>query len=174
MRTPEQKETHRIRMKIWRENNPGRDAEIARDYRKRHPDRSRESSKRWASKNPDRVREFSRKAASKYYHNDPQRSNRATVRSKRKLRYGVTEQDFESMKIRQGNKCTICFLEFIKTPNIDHNHTTGKVRDLLCGSCNLLLGHAQENIQILLSAIEYLKRHEDSNEEASQVFSHNN
>lgn len=43
---------------------------------------------------------------------------------------------------------------------VDHNHRTGKVRGLLCGSCNRGLGAMQENINILARAIEYLCRYE--------------
>lgn len=46
-------------------------------------------------------------------------------------------------------KCTLC---------VDHNHTTGKVRGLLCNSCNAILGMAHDDIQILQKAIEYLNR----------------
>jgi hypothetical protein len=40
---------------------------------------------------------------------------------------------------------------------IDHNHTTGKVRGLLCCDCNLLLGYAKDDEKLLAKSIEYLK-----------------
>ncbi len=43
--------------------------------------------------------------------------------------------------------------------HVDHNHTTEKVRGLLCNSCNLLLGFAKENVNVLKAAIKYLKVH---------------
>ena len=39
---------------------------------------------------------------------------------------------------------------------VDHNHTTGKVRGLLCSNCNTLLGKAKDNVNILQAAIDYL------------------
>jgi hypothetical protein len=52
----------------------------------------------------------------------------------------------------------------------DHNHETGKLRDLLCSSCNLLLGNCRENEEILLSAIRYLRKHNgDSSIQIIQV-----
>ena len=42
---------------------------------------------------------------------------------------------------------------------VDHNHTTGKVRDLLCRNCNVILGFVGEDIDILLKAAAYIKRH---------------
>jgi len=42
---------------------------------------------------------------------------------------------------------------------VDHNHATGKVRALLCHNCNLTLGRAKDNPNILLSCIDYLNKH---------------
>lgn len=41
---------------------------------------------------------------------------------------------------------------------IDHNHKTGKIRGLLCNSCNIGLGRFNEDIKLLKKAIEYLRR----------------
>ena len=41
----------------------------------------------------------------------------------------------------------------------DHCHSTGKVRALLCGQCNQLLGQAKENINTLRASIKYLEKH---------------
>lgn len=41
---------------------------------------------------------------------------------------------------------------------IDHNHTTGEVRGLLCSNCNTILGLCNDNIIILQSAISYLNK----------------
>ena len=42
----------------------------------------------------------------------------------------------------------------------DHNHTTGEFRGWICHRCNLILGLAGDNIQILESAIDYLKKYD--------------
>ena len=42
---------------------------------------------------------------------------------------------------------------------VDHDHLTGKLRDLLCHHCNLLLGNAQDSVERLRLAIAYLQRH---------------
>jgi hypothetical protein len=57
---------------------------------------------------------------------------------------------------RQGGRCAICDIETDKL-NVDHCHRTGVIRGMLCGKCNTILGLAQDNIDILLSAINYLK-----------------
>ena len=56
----------------------------------------------------------------------------------------------------QSNKCAIC-RDDMQPPYVDHNHSTGTVRKLLCRHCNWLLGQAKENVNILKSAIEYLE-----------------
>ena len=69
----------------------------------------------------------------------------------------------------QNNCCDICKKhnsEFKNALSVDHNHTTGVVRGLLCSKCNHLLGLAEENCSTLTNATLYLKQHTlgDSNE----------
>lgn len=56
----------------------------------------------------------------------------------------------------QDNKCAIC-QGFMKTINIDHDHATGKVRGLLCTSCNTSLGKFKDNPAILRVAADYIE-----------------
>lgn len=70
--------------------------------------------------------------------------------------YGLKRGEAEKMLLKQNNKCLICNTSSNKW-HIDHNHITGKVRGILCLSCNVLLGMSKENIDILQSAINYLK-----------------
>lgn len=62
--------------------------------------------------------------------------------------------------IEQKGCCAICKrhqTEFKKRLNIDHCHTTGVVRGLLCQTCNTSLGGFKDNVKNLESAISYLK-----------------
>lgn len=67
-------------------------------------------------------------------------------------RYGL---DYHQL-ISLPTACEVCG----ETENlhIDHNHTTGKYRGVLCQGCNLALGHAKDNISTLENLIKYLKR----------------
>jgi Autographiviridae endonuclease VII len=85
-------------------------------------------------------------------------------------KYGITLEDYESMLKKQNNVCAICFKEDmtieansmrLKGLCIDHCHITNKVRGLLCNKCNPMIGYSQDSIQILESAIRYLKAHQD-------------
>lgn len=82
----------------------------------------------------------------------------------RKRRYGLEEQDFFSKLKQQENKCAICKKEFVgitgtQGPHVDHSHETGKVRGLLCGSCNRAVGLLHDDISKLKEAIRYLRRY---------------
>lgn len=76
--------------------------------------------------------------------------------------YGLNEADFDNLINNQKNKCAICDTTFKSKRNtfIDHNHTTGYVRELLCPKCNLLIGLSNDNIEILNKAILYLIKHQ--------------
>ena len=79
-------------------------------------------------------------------------------------KYGITYQDYIALYNNQEGKCVICEafhpLEskvFTEILNVDHNHTTGQVRGLLCHKCNKALGLLQDNSRILQRAINYLE-----------------
>jgi hypothetical protein len=72
--------------------------------------------------------------------------------------YGLSQVEYLSKIDKQQNLCAICKEKQIgKVLCIDHDHTTGKVRGLLCNNCNVGLGNLKDNVQILQSAIEYLQ-----------------
>lgn len=76
-----------------------------------------------------------------------------------KYRYGITPETFNEMFLQQDGKCAICGVEYHATLHIDHCHTTGKVRGLLCNNCNRGLGHFKDSKEILMKAKEYLDHH---------------
>lgn len=87
-------------------------------------------------------------------------------RSKRgyflKRRYNITKEDYERMLESQGSVCKICGKPPRNTSqqtavlHVDHNHTTGKVRGLLCGKCNTGLGFIEQE-ELLKAAKAYLE-----------------
>lgn len=79
----------------------------------------------------------------------------------RKRRYGIEPEDYDKLLNEQKNACAICNTSDWKGngPHIDHDHKTGKTRGLLCHSCNTALGSFKDNIEILMSAIDYIKKH---------------
>jgi hypothetical protein len=76
-----------------------------------------------------------------------------------KRSYNITLEDYDELLLKQKNCCAICGKHqsnLTRTLFVDHCHTTGKVRGLLCHHCNILLGNAEDNITVLESAISYL------------------
>jgi hypothetical protein len=70
-------------------------------------------------------------------------------------RYGLTVQDYNILAKKQKHCCAICKEK--KRFSVDHNHTTGKVRGLLCYKCNTLM-HLVDNPKLLRKAIDYANR----------------
>lgn len=81
-----------------------------------------------------------------------------------KHRHGLTKEAYNSLFELRNGKCHICDRiesrvvgDKIKRLDVDHDHTTGRVRGLLCSMCNSLLGYAKDNIKTLERAIKYLE-----------------
>ncbi|MFK4035605.1 endonuclease domain-containing protein [Nonomuraea wenchangensis] len=80
--------------------------------------------------------------------------------------YGLTPADFESMLVKQAFSCAICNRGFDPdvrelAPCVDHSHSTGRVRALLCSACNIGLGHFKDDPERLKAALLYLKNYEE-------------
>lgn len=93
-----------------------------------------------------------------------QASNEKRLKSARWRRiekeYGLTQSEFDAMLSNQNHQCSICFSALHeKNTHIDHSHSTGKVRSLLCNKCNQAIGLLNEDTEILTSAINYLLKH---------------
>ena len=83
---------------------------------------------------------------------------------RRKHNYGMTAEQFNSMIVSQNNSCGICFEIFSQTPHVDHCHSSGKVRGLLCRKCNTGIGYFKENVDIFESARNYILKHNKDKE----------
>lgn len=76
-----------------------------------------------------------------------------------KSRYGISIEEKKELLLKQNNKCLLCSKELILLgkSHLDHDHQTGKIRGVLCYSCNLGLGMFKDDIKILKKAVRYLK-----------------
>lgn len=74
-------------------------------------------------------------------------------------RYGISLEHYNNMIESQNNKCYICDSapKGTRPLVIDHNHTTGAVRGLLCYGCNRAL-HVLETPELMIKAVAYLKK----------------
>lgn len=74
--------------------------------------------------------------------------------------YGITPDDYRQMLARQKYCCALCERPLpMKWQTIDHDHSTGVVRGIVHRACNLVIGNASEDIEVLHRAIAYLQRH---------------
>lgn len=107
--------------------------------------------------------EYMRAAYKRYYerHGDSIRERKR--HASRKRQYGVTRDEYARMIFEQNAACAICGkpqeAERWGSLSVDHNHATGKARELLCSLCNRMLGYAHEDPDRLRWAAEYLEKH---------------
>lgn len=61
--------------------------------------------------------------------------------------YGITKAQYDALYALQGGRCALCQRATGATKKlaVDHDHETGKVRGLLCGTCNKIVGHARDD-----------------------------
>jgi hypothetical protein len=81
--------------------------------------------------------------------------------------YGLSLNDYAEMYRLQNGVCGICKCQEVEKDRhgnvrvlaVDHCHKTGSVRELLCYSCNSMLGQAKDKIEVLLAGADYIRRH---------------
>lgn len=111
------------------------------------------------------------------YWRDPERARAASrewgrcnpiTKVERNLRtnYGINLSDYQAMLSEQGGACAICRGTEPKDGrnyfHVDHCHATGKVRGLLCGTCNRGLGFFYDDPTLLAKAQTYLESTKDT------------
>ena len=81
-----------------------------------------------------------------------------------RAKYDLSPEDFERMWELAGGCCEICKKNLSRETShttqkvhIDHDHTSGRVRGLLCFTCNTALGKFGDNVELLRAAIKYLE-----------------
>lgn len=110
-------------------------ASYVKSYRANNHEKMKNSSKKWASENKEKV-------TNSFY----------------KREYGITVSDFKNMVLSQNGKCSICNRVPKNKLCVDHDHTTGQIRGLLCRSCNGALGVFGDSLEGLKKVIDYCSR----------------
>jgi recombination endonuclease VII len=126
----------------WVENNKSHRLQYMKDYDANNRPQRRKLHDDWVKKNPERASQLLTKSQLK--------------------KFGLTIEDYERLLASQNGVCAICHgppNDGRKRLAVDHDHTTGEVRGLLCNSCNLTLGQAKDSEERLLAAAAYLRRH---------------
>ncbi len=81
--------------------------------------------------------------------------SKQSYKSRIKKSYKIDIEQKNKLQEMQGGVCGIC-LQPAPTLCVDHDHSTGEVRGLLCHSCNRGLGLLGDNVHSLTQAIKYL------------------
>lgn len=106
--------------------------------------KKKRSTRAWIAANRERVREAQ------------------NVRNRRR-QYGLSPSDFAALIRLQDGRCAICRRPLdgsrkAMNPHVDHDHAAGRVRGLLCNSCNRALGFMRDDPAALRRAADYLER----------------
>jgi hypothetical protein len=98
-----------------------------------------------------------------------ERLARAQRRHDLKRDFGIDEAAYDAMHAAQGGLCAICEKPEtavrdgkVKWLAVDHSHHSDEIRQLLCQRCNVMIGHCNDDIEVLRKAIAYLERHAQS------------
>lgn len=139
----------------WRAANVEKMRAYRAEYRRKNKDTLSVKRKEWCDKNRDHLKELK----AEWYRNNIEKSTESSKRSALMRKYGITPAQRDAMFFEQGERCKICQTTSPNGKNwhVDHCHSTGKVRGILCNSCNLLLGYARDCSDVLRAAIGYLE-----------------
>jgi hypothetical protein len=126
-----------------------------------------EQHRQWRANNTERVKDWHRKYAQTperkaahrdrqrhYHYKDPQAQADRNMRKK----YGITLEQYQAMLEKQDGVCAVCGegCKSGRALSVDHNHTTGQLRGLLCGNCNRGIGYLQDDPELIRAALEYI------------------
>lgn len=128
----------------------------------------RASTRAWKAANAERVREQYEATKRKPGYEDKRRrdNQRWWLRQ-----YGITVEQYDQLLADQGGTCAICQLpeRYVdartgrtRRLSVDHDHKTGRVRGLLCGSCNQAVGHFEDDHDRCVRAGQYLLKASDT------------
>lgn len=126
---------------------------VSKAWRKANPDRSRELTARWVAANAVRHKAGKR---------DHYKANKAAYRANAlKHKYGITPAEYDNLLETQAHGCAVCSASCPtgKRLAVDHSHSTGAVRGLLCSRCNTAIGLLKDAPDNLAAALRYLAKH---------------
>lgn len=133
--------------------------EYCKNYYRKNREHIKAKSAKWRINNPEKAA----KAIKKWIAAHPTRRQEISHRSRLKTKYKLTPEAYQKMLDIQFGACAICKQAETNTSGntkflcVDHCHTTGKIRGLLCKSCNIAIGSVKESQERLLAAAAYLK-----------------
>lgn len=119
-----------------------------------------ENQRNWRSANMTSERkERKRKSDLEDYYKHHEQRREQQIDSRLRNRYGISKDEYDAILLNQDGVCKICreFKPGPKSMHVDHCHSSGKVRGILCSRCNLKVGLIENNRDWIIKADEYLR-----------------
>lgn len=115
--------------------------------------------RKWRRENIERVTAKQKEANRRRKKNKPSEYYRERWKASLKTRYGIGIEKYEEMLIAQDGRCGICAAQVANDRNldVDHDHSTGEVRGLLCTRCNQGVGFLEWIGSKITIAQDYLR-----------------
>lgn len=133
--------------------------EASSKSQKKYPERYKEYQRKNRANNLEKRREYDRQR----WRDNPERRKQKRA-SFLKTKYGLQYEEYQVMWDKQKGLCQICNRPLLevrgsKGAAVDHDHATGKVRDILCGRCNSVVGFCEEDVGLMQKFISYIEKH---------------
>ena len=152
-------EKRRAYLKEWVKKDRKKNPERYQNYVKKSQQKCKEKKKVYMKiyelENKEKIKERNKKWKNK---------NKEKIRDQNlKRMYGISSLDYENILESQHGKCCICLIHWTQTKEnrklvVDHCHTTGKIRGLLCMNCNKSLGFLKDNKEIISNMLIYISK----------------
>jgi hypothetical protein len=163
-------------MRNYRAQNLERCRQYEREYNKKnrarinarkkrmrllHPERHRAYERDYRKRNPEKFKIYSLRQSRKNRHKPRVKFTPEELKERRREQwliraYGLTVASFDKLLNTQGNKCAICRETSLKWV-VDHCHNNGKVRGILCPTCNMAIGLLKNSPSVAEQARIYLQ-----------------
>ena len=114
---------------------------------------------------PDGTIDMCRSCVKKIYNGS--KTKRSNRNRELKRKYGLSIEEYEVKLKEQDCVCAICKQPSsdLKSLAVDHDHTNGKIRGLLCSKCNLGIGNLEDNPEHLINAKRYIEEYKVKDKE---------
>lgn len=166
-KNPELREKRIDSAKASQEKNMDARKEYLAKYYMENPEKYKRSKEKNAKRNEARRKRYAQDE--EYRERVKSQVKRSTMRNpgsrrngRLKSAYGIDATDHADLMAIQGGRCAICgYSDMSNTkmfPVVDHCHTTGAIRGILCSNCNQGIGKFKDNPKLLFAAIAYLSR----------------
>lgn len=110
---------------------------------------------KWRKRNKDHLNKKQREWYSKRNKQNPELEKEKRKEAQLKYKYNISKDDYDSLLVKFDYKCALC--NNSNNLCIDHDHSTGQIRGILCKACNSALGRLGDTQESLEKVLKYLK-----------------